>query len=157
ATLCRDRRALRATLYGYLIAGVLVSIIFFLTSYGALRATAAADFGEASRLRADVFGDVEGNLNALAIATAQGVAVALALGLHARSSLRRKLFFGIALFGGVATFLPMSRSGMAIVALACATVMYSYGLRHVRVVLVAVALALGTLILIPDAVFSRFS
>jgi O-Antigen ligase len=157
ASLCRDRGALRASIYGYLIAEVLISVLFFLTSYGVLQTTAATDFAEASQVRHDVFANVEGNLNEMAISTAQGAAVALALGLSVRSPLRRKLFFGIALVGIVAGFLSMSRSGMIITGVSCATVMFAYGVRNVKVILVATALVVGALILIPEAVFSRLS
>jgi hypothetical protein len=157
ASLCRDRRALLACISGYLISGVVVGILFFFTSYGTLRTATSTDFQEASQVRAEVFTDIEGNLNELAFSTAQAAALALALALTARSPLRRKLFFGLALFCGIATFLPMSRGGMVIVGASCSAVMYMYGVRNVRVILVATALAVGGLILVPGAVLSRFS
>jgi hypothetical protein len=162
ASLCRDRRALLACIYGYLVSGVMIGLLFFFTSYGALRATKATDFSEASRARSEVFTNVEGNLvegnlNELAVFTAQGAVAGLALALTARSPLRRKVFFGVALLCGIATFLPMSRGGMVIVGTSCVAVMYMYGVRNVRVILLAMALAVGGLIFVPEAVFSRFS
>jgi O-Antigen ligase len=157
ASLCRDRRALLASIYGVLIAGVLVSILLFATSYGALRQATATDFGEASRIRTDVFADIEGNENALSIAASQSAAVALALALMARSRLRRNLLLGITLFCAVAAFLPMSRSGIVILGASCATVMYAYGVRDVRVLCIAAVLAVGALIWVPGAVFARLT
>jgi hypothetical protein len=162
ASFCRDRQALLVCFYSYIISGVVLSFLFFFTSYGALEETASDDFAEASRVRTEVFNDpentlVEGNLNELAASTAQGAVVALALALTAASPLRRKLFFGVALFCGVATFLPMSRSSMAILTASCAAVMYMYGVRNVRVILLATALTVGGLTFVPEAVFSRMT
>jgi O-Antigen ligase len=157
ASLCRDRRALRASIYGYLIGGVLISVILFLTVYGALRGATATDFSEATKVRSEVFEEVDANPNTLAKFAGQGAVIALALGLTARSPRRRNLFFGLTLFCIVASSLSMSRAGMVAVGVACATVMFAYGVRNVRVILVATALAVGTLIWIPEAVFSRLS
>jgi len=157
ASLCRDRRALRAAVYGYLIAGVSISVLLFLTSYSALQLATATDFGEASRVRGQVVGDVQDSLRGLALSTTLGAVVALALGLSARSSPGRNLFFGIALFCVVATFLPMSRTGFVMLGISCATVMFTYGVRHVRVILVATALAVGALIWVPGVVYSRLT
>jgi hypothetical protein len=56
SVLCRDRAALQSAVYGYLIAGLWMSILLFLTSYGVLSVATTTDFGEASRLRGEVFG-----------------------------------------------------------------------------------------------------
>jgi hypothetical protein len=159
ASLCRDRRAVRAALHGFLIAGVLISFYLFLTFYGALRGAIATDYGEASKVRKQILVEagVEATMKKIVLYPTLGAAVALALGLNVRSSLRRNLFFGIALFCIVATFLPMSRSGIVMVAVSCATVVFAYGVRQPRVILVAIALAVGALIWVPGVVYSRLT
>jgi hypothetical protein len=157
ASLCRDRRALRTSIYSYLIAGVLMSLLLFFAGYGALQNTDATDFKEGTRIRGKVYTDIQGNLNQLAVFPAQGAVVALALGLTARSPQRRYLFLGPALFCVIGTFLTMSRSGMVIVGVSCTTVMFVYGVRHIRVILIAAVLAVGALIWVPEAVFSRLT
>jgi hypothetical protein len=157
ASLCRDRRALHVSIYGFLIAGVLVSILLFGTTYGALRQATATDFGEASKVRHDAVADAADMVAGLAFTPARGAVVALALSLTAKSAKRSYLFLGIALFCIVGTFLPMSRSGIGVVGVSCATVMFAYGVRHVRVLLIATALAIGALIWVPEAVFARLT
>jgi hypothetical protein len=157
ASLCRDRQALRASLYGCLIGGVLISVILFLIAYGTLRGATATNFSEAQKVRTESFEEVDANPNGLARSAGQGAVIALALGLTARSPLRRNLFFGLALFGIVASSLSMSRGAMVGVGASCATVMYAYGMRNMKVILVATVLAVGVLIWIPEAVFSRMS
>jgi O-Antigen ligase len=157
ASLCRDRQALHASIYGFLIAGVLVAILLFLTSYGTLRQATATSFYEASKIRVDALTDVEGNANAFSMVASQGATMALALALTAKSPLRRNLFLGITLFCAVAAFLPMSRSGIVILGASCATVMFVYGVRHLRVLLIIAVLAVGGLIWVPEAVFARLT
>jgi hypothetical protein len=97
ASLCRDRRALHASLYGFLIAGVLMSILLFSTSYGVLQQTTATDFAEASRVRKEALEGVKATAGGWAIAPPLGAVVALAFGLTAKSAKRSNLFFGISL------------------------------------------------------------
>ena len=158
ASLCRDRPALRAGIYGYLIAAVGMSVLLFLTSYSALSGTTTADFYAASLVRSDTFKDMplHSNLNAMARIAAQGVVVALALALAAKSAHQRNLFLGLFLFCLVATFLPMSRSGVAIVAISCVTVMFAYGV-NIKTTIIAAAVGATILIWVPDAVFSRLT
>jgi hypothetical protein len=129
----------------------------FLTANATLRGATATNFSEAQKVRSEAFGEAEVNPNGLARSSGQGAAIALALGLTARSPQRRYLFFGIALFCVVASSLSMSRGAMVGVGAACATVMYAYGMRNMKVILIATALAVGALILIPETVFSRMS
>jgi O-Antigen ligase len=157
ASLCRDRRALHASMYGFLIAGVLVSILLFSTSYGALWQATATNFAEASRVRQTALADAMETTGGSSIPPGLGAVVALAFGLTAKSAKRRNLFFGIALFCTVATFMVMSRGGMVMVGVSCATVIFVYGVRHVRALLIATALAIGVLIWVPGAVFARLS
>src|SRR5207244_2415198 len=57
ATLCRDTRALRVCIFGYILIGICLALYLFLSSYGALQGATATDFDEASRVRAEVFQD----------------------------------------------------------------------------------------------------
>jgi O-antigen ligase/polysaccharide polymerase Wzy-like membrane protein len=157
ASLCRDRRALRASIYAFLIAGILVSILLLFTTYGALRDVTATDFSEAGKVRKDVFADSEMSGNSFPFFASQGATVALALALMARSPLRRNLFLGITLFCTVATFLPMSRGVIVILGVSCATIMFAYGVRHARILFIAAVLAVGGLIWIPEAAFARLT
>jgi hypothetical protein len=159
ASMCRDRRALRTAFYGLLIGGVMISIFLFSTFYGALQGVTATNFGEASKVRKHILEEagVEATLKKIVLYPTLGAVVGVALGLTVRSSLRRNLLFGAALFCVVATFLPMSRHGIVMVAVSCATVMFAYGVRHPKVLLVAIALAVGILIWVPGVVYSRFT
>jgi len=159
ASLCRDRTALRSAMYGYLIVGTYESIVLFRGSYGALSGATAFDYGEADRLRAQVFEEnpLEANLNALAFSTAQATGVALALALTARSSWSRYLPLGIGLVCFVASFLPMSRSGVAILAAVCASVVFSYGVARFKTLAIGIVIGAAVLIWVPSAVLSRLS
>ena len=165
ASLCRDRQALQSCMYGYLIAGLWLSILLFLTTYGALQGAVATDFQEASLVRAKVFEEqaLHVNLNRMAFFTAQGAVVGLVLALTASSPLLRNLFFGLTGLCIVASFLPLSRSGIVTVVVACATVTFVYGVtagrkhfnRFVRTILFAIGLGACILIWVPNSVFSR--
>lgn len=159
ATLCRDKRAFRAAIYGYIIAGVLLSIFLILTTYGTLRAAAATDFTEASLLRNELFSDnpLEANLNGMAFISGQGAVAALALVLAAGVPYRRYLFLGISLFCFVATFLPLSRSGAAIVIASSAAVIFVSKARLGEILLAACLFAAAGMVLIPDAVWTRMT
>ena len=168
ACLCRDRQALRSCMYGYLIAGLALSIFLFLTSYGALQGATADDYAQADLIRAQVFKNqsLHINLNTMAFFTAQGAVVALAFALTAVSWFRRYLFFGVAALCLIGSFLPFSRGGIMIAIVSCALVTFVYGTtqgsnKHFNRFkkALALAIALGTVILIsvPDAVFSRLT
>jgi hypothetical protein len=159
ASLCRDRRALQAAIYGSLVAGVWMSVLLFLSSFGALSGAIATDFNEATRIRSQVFAEMplEANLNFMGFIAAQGTVVALASALTTRSSHRRYLLLGIGAFCFVATFLPLSRSAIAIVILACGIIMLAYGAMHIRTLMVAIILGATMVIWVPNAVFSRLT
>ena len=72
AALCRDRSALTACLYGYIVAALWLSVVLYLTSYGTLSGAVATNFNEASRLRNQTFSDnpLEADLNGMAFGTA---------------------------------------------------------------------------------------
>jgi O-Antigen ligase len=159
ALLCRDRPALRSAIYGYLIAGLWMSILLFMTSYGAISMATATDFREASHLRSEIFSEntLEANLNFMAFVAAQGTVVALALALKATSPYRRNLFLVISLLCFVAAFLPLSRSGVAIVIATSVIVMLAYGIKRVRTLMLAATFGIVMLTWVPDAVFSRMT
>jgi O-Antigen ligase len=159
ASLCRDRQALQAAIYGCLVAGVWMSVLLFFTSFGALSGATATNFNEATRLRSQVFAEnpLEANLNFMGFIAAQGTAVALALALTTRSSHRRYLLLGITAMCFVATFLPLSRSAIVIVILACGAILFAYGAKQLRTLMIAIILGATMVIWVPDAVFSRLT
>jgi hypothetical protein len=157
ASLSTRQDALRAGLYGYLIASLWLAVLLFSTSYSALAGSSATDFEEATRVRASVFSDqsLRVNLNTMAFISSQGVVVALALMLTAKSRVRRLVLMALALFCFVASFIPMSRSGAVIGILSVALVMYKHKSHRLRTILAALVLGISMLVLVPDAVLSR--
>lgn len=161
ASICRDRKALQAGINAFLIAGIGLSVFLFLTSYGALRGASAADFREASNVRAEVFDDMalNANLNRMALVASQGTVVALAFAMAAKKPRQRLLFMGLCGFCTVAAFLPVSRSGVLTVALASAVVLFAYRGRGrwMRMLVTGVLLAGAIVFFVPDVVFSRMA
>lgn len=159
ATLCRDARALRWALWGFICAGLWLSVLIYQTSYEGLRGASASDFAEASALRGQVFDDkpIVANLNEMAHVAAQGAAVSLAFAL-ARSSLTlRVACYASCLFCAVCALLPLSRGGFLTVVTSMFFVLLGVGgkARHVRLTLVALALAAIVWTMAPEAVFAR--
>jgi hypothetical protein len=159
AVLCRDRQALNTVVYGYLIAGLMMAVLLFMTVYGGLKGAEATTFKEATRLRLQVFEEnpLEANLNFMAFVAAQGAVVALVLALTARSPVRRILFSGIALLCFVGAFLPLSRSGIVIVIATSAVVLVSYGIKRMWTLMLVAALGIGMFIWVPEAIYSRMT
>lgn len=159
ASLCRDLPALEMACYGYLVAGVWLSILLFTTSYGALSDVTATNFHEASQLRERAFEDnpLQANLNSMAFGAGQAAVVALAWALKARTPLHRNLCIGLGFICMVGAFLPLSRGGVVIMIGSCASVMYAFGLRQGKAVLIAVLLGGAVLASVPQSVWSRMS
>lgn len=160
SALCRDRSGLAAGLYGYIASALWVSVFLFLTSYGVVKGMGqVGDFHEASKVRAEAFGDMslQANINALAFSCTQGAVVAFTLALVGNITSRRILFFGIATFCLIASFLPMSRGAAVITILSFAVVLYTYGFRHGNVLILASILGISIYMLVPDAVWSRMA
>ena len=158
AALCRDRSALTACLYGYIVAALWLSLYLYLSSYGTLQeAGGAGSFHQASKIRAATFADLglQANLNGLAFTCTQGAVVAFALGLSIRSSHRRILLLGIATFCLVASFLPMSRGAAVGGLVSFGAILYAQGVRQGKTLILVSVLVLGMYALIPDAVWSR--
>lgn len=160
STLCRDRSGLAAGLYGYIVAALWVSVFLFLTSYEVVKGSGQVeDFHEASKVRAEAFGEMglQANINALAFSCTQGAVVAFTLALVGNVKSRRILFFGIATFCLVASFLPMSRGAAVITIMSFAVVLYAHGFRHGKVLILASILGMSIYLLVPDAVWSRMA
>jgi O-Antigen ligase len=159
ASLCTNRQALQAGFYGYLLASVLLSAFLILTFYGSFQGLTATNLREATSIRGAIFREnpLTANLNTMAFQAAQGVVVALTLALTAVAAWKRYLFLVVALFCLVAAFLPMSRSGIVIALVSCATVIVAYRGKRMRALVVAVVLGIGVLIWVPDLAFTRLS
>jgi len=158
AVVCRDRRALQAGIYGYLLGGLWVAGIIVFTSYGGLYGASANSFFKASQIRQQVFMDAPlyANLNAVSIICAQATLVAVVLALSERSFFRRNIFFTIGLFCFVATFLPMSRSGVISIIVFLGIIMWKYGIQ-MKTFITAIVLGSCILIVVPEVVVSRLT
>jgi hypothetical protein len=159
AVLCRDRRALRTAIAGYIIMGMWISVYVFLIAYGTLSGAELMNFEEASLVRGEVFSDnpFQANLNGMAFMSGQGALAALVLALAARAAQRRYLFLGISLFCFVAAFLPLSRSGAAIVVVSTGAVVIASKVRFGKLFFVGCAFAIAIIALVPDAVWRRMT
>jgi len=160
SVLCRDRSGLAAGLYGYIAAALWVSGYLFLTTYGVIQGMgAAADFHQASKIRAEAFADksLQANINALAFTCTQGAVIAFALALMGTMKHRRILFLGIAAFCLVASFLPMSRGAAVITLVSFTVALYAHGFKQGKVLILASILGLTIYGLVPDAVWSRMA
>lgn len=157
SSLIRDWKALRACMYSYLAVAFVVGLMLFLTGYSDLRNAGTSDFGEAQSVRNDAFKDnpIQNSPNTLAFYVAQGAVVALAMALTARRRAKRNLYLAILLFCLIASFLPMSRGGIAILVVSCGAVMLSYGLKDMKTIALAAIALLAVLAFVPDVVFSR--
>lgn len=160
AVICRDRSALAAGLYGYIAAALWVSVVLYLTSYGTLQGMGTADdFDEASKIRAQAFGEkaLGANLNRLAIVCVQGAVVAFALTLSDRWKHLRAPLVGITAFCLIASFLPMSRGAVVMSLMSFAVILYAHGARQGKILIVACVLGMGIYAVVPGAVWSRMS
>jgi len=157
ASFCRDQRALRIAMYGYVIASLWLSVLLFLSSYGLLQGASADDYNQASNVRNEAAQEMtlSVNLNNVAIYTAQGTAVALALALTSRTIVWRNLLSAASLFCLIATFLPMSRGGIIVVAASILTILLLARTKPIRMLLLAGVLVFGALMWVPKVVFSR--
>lgn len=159
ASVSRDVQALKVAFSGYILAALWLSVLLFLTSYGAIQQTAASSFDEASKLRAEVFSEspIRADLNSMAFSAGQGAVVAIAWALMATTALSRIVLLGVGLFCLVATFLPLSRGGVAITIISCASVLYSFGLRGAKSLLLIAVSVTVLWTVVPQAVWSRMS
>jgi O-Antigen ligase len=170
ATLCRDIKALKLFIVGCILAGLLASFSLFLSVYGPLQRATATDFDEASRVRAEVFGDESlekklVNPASLSASIAPAAAATLAIALVASNTVVRYSFLSITAFCFVASFLPFSRGITAATLMACMAVVLAYGRanrgasfqRFIRIIAMIFVLGIGTLLLVPHAVIARLT
>lgn len=157
--LCRDRSALVASLYGFMISALWVSVVLYLTSYGTLQEMPAENFSQASNVRAQAFGErpMGANINSLAFMCALGAIVAFALSVSTKLKHLRILFFGICGFCLIASLLPMSRGTAVASFVSFAVILYAQGIRQGKMLIVASLLGLILYALVPDAVWSRMT
>lgn len=158
SVLCRDRSALAAAVYGYMAAALWVSVIIYLTSYGTLQEIGeVSDFTEAEKARGQAFDDksLGASINGMAFVSAQGAIAAFAVSLSESLKYRRILWVGIAGACLVASFLPMSRGTVVVCLVAFATMLYAYGVKHAKTLILVSILGMGIYMLVPDAVWSR--
>jgi hypothetical protein len=155
ASLCRDRAALRAAMHGYLIVGVFISVYIFLISFSVLSAATGTDFGDASKLRGEVFKDASLSISYLIPINAAVVALASTLSAHAPH--RRYLFLTIAVFCAIASSLTLARSAIIILIGSLAAVMFARGVWRGRTILMVGVIGAAIAMWIPDVVWSRFS
>jgi hypothetical protein len=157
ASLCRDRSALRVAMHGYLIAGVWLSVYFFLTSFSALSGAMATDYDAASRVRGEVLAGSAFHANWAPFISTLGAVVALASALTAHAPRRRYLFLGIAMFCAIASTLPLSRSGIAIMIGSLAAVMFAGGIWRGGTILMAGIIGAAIVMWVPNVVWARFT
>lgn len=160
SVLCSDRSGLTVGLYGYIAAALWVALYLYLTSYGMLSGMGQTQsFHEASKVRAQAFGDksLAANINAMAFTCTQGAVVAFAFALAGKMKHRRIVFLGIAMFCLVASFLPMSRGAAIITLVSFTVVLYAFGFKHGKALILVSMLGLTIYGLVPEAVWSRMS
>jgi len=159
ASLCRDRKALLASLNAYLITGAYLGVLLCWTTYSAASEATGSTFHEASRVRAEVLANQPLNVhvNTMGFIVAQGALVGLALGLKVNSSRRRKLFLGLTLFLMICAFLPFSRSAVVVAILGGVIVLYRSRISFGKTIVVATLIG-GTLAMwVPDVIWSRMT
>lgn len=156
ASLCRDKRALQATMYGYLTAGILLSAFLFSGYYRTLSSTTAASFTQASVARAATFSDnaLEANANAMGFYLAEGTVVALAFAMCGRSARQRIVFSSAGVLFFVGSFLPLSRGAAVVVVVSSIVVLMTRSHRK-RSILLAASLGFAVVIWAPPVVTSR--
>ena len=159
ASLSRDRQALRSGLYALMLAGVWVSGFLLLTVYGDLSSADSSNYLEATAVRGRTITEssLEDSWSTVAFFTAQGAVVALALGMTTKARLRHYVFLATGAFCAIATFLTMSRSGILVLVVAAAAVLYVHGIMRARVIKVAVIFGVVILLWVPEVVFNRLT
>ena len=159
AALCQDRRILRASLYGYIIAGLWVSVLLISGFYDSLREVSAKDFHEASKVQLVIHEEnpIVANLNKMAFQAAEGAVIALALALTSVSPRRRSIFLGIALLCFLGSFMPMSRGGIVLAGIASCVLLLVYRGSKLKVLVLALVLGTCVVMIAPPVVFQRLT
>lgn len=157
AVLCRDRSALTAGMYGYIGIALWVSVVLYTTGYDTLQGMEADDFRQAERLRGQAFSEkpMGANINRLAHVCVQGALVAFALSLSGKWKRFRLPLLGIVTFCATASFLAMSRGAAVVMLMGFAVILYTYGFRQAKALVLVFVLGMGIYAVVPDAIWSR--
>ncbi len=159
ASYCRDPKALRTTMFSFVVMGGGLALYLLLSVLGVLSVASASDMGTATMVRNSVFEGqfVRNNLNTMAAHVALGSSVCLVLWTTSSRVSRRTwlmLTFLICLTG---VFLPMSRSGIFIAMVLYVLILFLRGFFRVRTFLMGLAIAVVILTVVPDVVLKRMS
>ena len=160
ASLCRDRKAVAAGIYGFASGSALLAVLLLASSYSIVtsRAGFARNYVTAGEVRDKMAESVsvQGDLNALAFFDAVGAAVTFGLGLTAKRRPWSIVLFATSATCAVAAFIPMSRGGVGILGLSLLFVLKERGKRGIATF--ALLLLLGGIVLAvaPRAVFSEW-
>lgn len=161
AAMTRDRKALGWGLAGFFVAGLWLGALLLTTNYEALSAQTASGFQAASRIREATYSysALEASLNAIAAYIAMASAIALSLGLGSPNRQLRIVMLVVAGALLVATFLPLSRSGVLMAACAWAVLLLAGGglADRARRILIVAAVGAAALTVIPGVALSRMS
>jgi hypothetical protein len=138
---------------------VWLSVFLVLTLYSDLSSIIVSNYNDANNLRGSIIREssLKNHWNTVAFFVAQGTVTALALGLTAKARLQQYVFLIISAFCTVATFLPMSRSGVIILAISTTVILFTHRIMRARVIRGAVILIIVTLLFVPQAVLSRLT
>jgi len=159
ASLCRDRRAVAAGMYGFASGSALLAVLLLASSYSIVtsRAGFARNYVTAGEVRDKMAESVsvQGDLNALAFFDAVGAAVTFGLGLTTRRRIWSIVLFATAATCAVAAFIPMSRGGVGILGLSMLFVLKERGKKGIATFALLLLLGGVVLAVAPRAVFSR--
>jgi len=158
ASLCRDRSALRTAMHSLLIAGVCLSVYWFLISFNTLSGATATDFDDANQVRGEVYAaNPYKQVSVDPLSFINGGVVALASALTAHQPHGRYLFLAIAVFCAIASTLSLSRSVILMIIGSFAAVIFASGIRRGRIMLMAGVIGAAIAICVPDVVWTRFT
>jgi len=159
ASLCRDEKALKVSLYGILTGATLVALVLIFSSYDTLAAAQSTDYREASRVRASFGrgGMRTENLNILGFVMAQGAIIGLGFAFNAKVTYIKFLFWAITLCCFIGTFMPMSRSALLILFITGGVIVYAKGLLNPKAIFGCLILVLTVGAFVPDVVWKRFT
>jgi hypothetical protein len=157
AVLCRERSALAAGLYGYIVTALWVSVVLYMIGYESLQGMDAQDFREADRVRNQAFGEkpMGANINRLAHTCAQGALVGFAFCLSNKWKHLRFPLLVIVAACLVGSLLPMSRGAAVVILVGCAVILYARGFRQGKALILVLVLSMGIYAIVPDAIWSR--
>lgn len=159
ATLARDRFSLQLGFFSFIIIALLLTAGLYRTSSKILFTTQRMDFTQATTIREEAFEDssLYADINRLSFLVALGAVLCFAYALTNKQLWKSGAWLVgvlICLFG---TSLTLSRSGIAVAAMALAVILLCYRGNMTRAMMTVCIVGALTLILAPDAIFSRLS